>query len=221
MLVPGLMAVVGALVTGAISFVVLMGLTPIAPTDTIVTIATVVNGAFVLLLCVLIGREVLRMFRARRSGKAASRLHVRIVVLFSIVAALPALLVAIVAGVTLDLGLDRWFEIRTQTIVEFLDQRRQRLCQRERAQSAGIDPVDGLRSRPAAAALRSRPDRFRVPDDASRRGGARLLGAQILRTDGTPFLQADVDGREAAAGAADGRAAAGPRTAIRCSSRRA
>ncbi|MDE0923009.1 MAG: PAS domain-containing sensor histidine kinase, partial [Aurantimonas coralicida] len=118
MLVPGLIAVVGALITGAISFVVLMGLTPIAPTDTIVTIATIVNGAFVVLLCVLIGREVLRMVRARRQGRAASRLHVRIVALFSIVAALPALLVAIVAGVTLDLGLDRWFEIRTRTIVE-------------------------------------------------------------------------------------------------------
>jgi len=34
------------------------------------------------------------------------------------VAAFPAILVAIVAGITLDLGLDRWFEIRTKKIVE-------------------------------------------------------------------------------------------------------
>ncbi|WP_294645949.1 hypothetical protein, partial [uncultured Aureimonas sp.] len=52
MLVPGILAVIGALVTGAISFVVLMGLTPIAPTAAVVKTATVVNGVFVLLLCV-------------------------------------------------------------------------------------------------------------------------------------------------------------------------
>jgi len=65
MLVPGILAVLGALITGAVSFVVLMGLTPIAPTDAVVKICSAVNGLFVLLLCGLIGREVLRMVRAR------------------------------------------------------------------------------------------------------------------------------------------------------------
>jgi two-component system nitrogen regulation sensor histidine kinase NtrY len=37
--------------------------------------------------------------------------------MFSLVAALPAILVAIIASITLDIGLDRWFEIRTKTIV--------------------------------------------------------------------------------------------------------
>ncbi len=54
---------------------------------------------------------------ARRRGKAASRLHVRIVAMFSLVAALPAILVAVIASITLDIGLDRWFEIRTKTII--------------------------------------------------------------------------------------------------------
>ena len=56
------------------------------------------------------------MWRAS-AGKAASRLHVRIVAMFSVVAAIPAIIVAIFASVTLDIGLDRWFEIRTKTIV--------------------------------------------------------------------------------------------------------
>src|SRR5690606_3212502 len=51
-------------------------------------------------------------------GKAACRPHVRIVAMFSLVAAIPAILVAIVASITLDLGLDRWFEIRTRVIVQ-------------------------------------------------------------------------------------------------------
>ncbi|MEM7291365.1 MAG: PAS domain-containing sensor histidine kinase, partial [Pseudomonadota bacterium] len=56
--------------------------------------------------------------RSRRKERAASRLHVRIIGLFCLVAAFPAILVAIVAGITLDIGLDRWFEIRTKRIVE-------------------------------------------------------------------------------------------------------
>ena len=37
--------------------------------------------------------------------------------MFSLVAAIPAIMVAIVASITLDVGLDRWFEIRTKTII--------------------------------------------------------------------------------------------------------
>ncbi|MFZ0670487.1 MAG: PAS domain-containing sensor histidine kinase, partial [Pseudolabrys sp.] len=49
---------------------------------------------------------------------AAARLHVRIVGLFSVIAAVPAILVAIVASVTLDRGLDRLFSTRTRSAVE-------------------------------------------------------------------------------------------------------
>ena len=41
----------------------------------------------------------------------------RIVALFSLVAAVPAVVVAIVASITLNVGLDRWFEVRTKEIV--------------------------------------------------------------------------------------------------------
>ena len=47
--------------------------------------------------------------RERRAGAAAAGLHVRIVGLFSLVAVLPAILVAAVATVTLERGLDPWF----------------------------------------------------------------------------------------------------------------
>ncbi len=60
-------------------------------------------------LIYLIAREIFRLLRARMQGRAAARLHVRIVALFSIVAITPAILVAIFASITLDVGLDRWF----------------------------------------------------------------------------------------------------------------
>ena len=114
---PGIAAIVGALVTAGLSFAVLLGVTPLDPNyDT--TLALIgINLAFILLLVALIGREVHRIVMARRRGKAASRLHVRIVTLFSLVAAIPALMVAVIASVTLDIGLDRWFEIRTKVII--------------------------------------------------------------------------------------------------------
>lgn len=115
---PGILAAAGALLTAAVSFAVLLGLTPLAP-DASTTLALIgINAAFVLILIGLIAREAHRIYTARKGGKAASRLHVRIVAMFSLVAAIPAILVAIVASITLDLGLDRWFEIRTRVIVQ-------------------------------------------------------------------------------------------------------
>jgi len=56
--------------------------------------------------------------QARRRGRAAARLHVRIVALFAVIAAVPAILVALVASITLDRGLDRLFSTRTKAIIE-------------------------------------------------------------------------------------------------------
>lgn len=114
---PAVLAVTGALLTGAVSFAILTGLTPIRPDESVTLTLIGINAAFVVLLIVLIVREAGRVYLARRRGKAASRLHVRIVTLFSLVAAIPAMIVAIVASVTLDVGLDRWFELRTKTII--------------------------------------------------------------------------------------------------------
>jgi two-component system nitrogen regulation sensor histidine kinase NtrY len=76
-----------------------------------------VNTSTVLLLVGIIGREVWQVVQARRRGRAAARLHVQIVGLFSIIAAAPAILLAVVASVTLDRGLDRFFSPRTQAVI--------------------------------------------------------------------------------------------------------
>ena len=116
-LAPAILAVVGALLAGAISFVILTGLTRIRPDETVTLSLIVIDAGFILLLVALTGREIVGVLLARQTGKAASRLHIRIVAMFSLVAAIPAIMVAIVASVTLDIGLDRWFEERTKTIV--------------------------------------------------------------------------------------------------------
>lgn len=113
----GFIAAILALISASISFTVLMGFTSIEPNQEIIQIAMIVNGLLVSVLAGAIFWELAGILIARRHRRAASRLHVRVVALFSLVAAAPAILVAIVAGVTLDRGLDRWFDTRTKEIV--------------------------------------------------------------------------------------------------------
>ncbi len=114
----GPLAVGLALLSAFATFVVLADLTPISPTHYVVVTLLLANAATVLLLLGIIIREVWQVVQARRSGRAAARLHVRIVGLFSIIAAAPAIMVAIVASVTLDRGLDRLFSTRTRSAIE-------------------------------------------------------------------------------------------------------
>lgn len=114
---PGVVAIIASLISAAISFAILVGATPIIPDERTTLTLIAINAGFILLLVGLIGREIHRIVRARQREKAASRLHVRIVAMFALVAAIPAIMVAIVASITLDIGLDRWFEIRTKTII--------------------------------------------------------------------------------------------------------
>lgn len=107
-----------AMLSAAVTFLVLAGLTPIVPTHYVVVTLLLVNAATGALLLAVIGREVWQIMRARQSGRAGARLHIRIVGLFSVIAAVPAILVAIVASITLDRGLDNLFAARMRGAIE-------------------------------------------------------------------------------------------------------
>src|SRR6202012_692959 len=94
------------------------GLPPMEPTRQVVRTFLMINAATILLLVGIIVREVWQMVQARRRGRAAARLHVQIVSLFSIIAVLPAVLVAIVANVTIERGLDRLFSGPTREVIQ-------------------------------------------------------------------------------------------------------
>jgi two-component system nitrogen regulation sensor histidine kinase NtrY len=111
-------AIVLALVSAFLTFVVLTGLTNIEPTREVAVSFILMNGATILVLVGIILREVWQVMQARRRGRAAARLHVQIVSLFSIMAVLPAVLVAIVANVTIERGLDRLFSGPTREVIE-------------------------------------------------------------------------------------------------------
>jgi two-component system, NtrC family, nitrogen regulation sensor histidine kinase NtrY len=111
-------AVVLALLSAFLTFVVLTGLTPIEPRPLVVYSFILINAATILLLVGIIVREVWQVMQARRRGRAAARLHIQIVSLFSGIAVVPAVLVAIVANVTIDRGLDRLFSGPTREAIQ-------------------------------------------------------------------------------------------------------
>jgi two-component system, NtrC family, nitrogen regulation sensor histidine kinase NtrY len=114
----GAIAVGVALLSATATFLVLAGLTPIAPVHEVVVDLLLGNAITGLLLLAIIGREVWVVVQARRRGRAGSRLHVQIVGLFAVIAAVPTVLVSVVASTTLDRGLDRFFSTRTRAMIE-------------------------------------------------------------------------------------------------------
>ena len=101
-----------------VTFLVLANLTPILPTDGVVRALLWANAGTILFLIAVIAGEFWRVFQARRRGRAGSRLHIRIVALFSVIAAVPAILMAVVASITVDRGFDRLFSRQTQSLIE-------------------------------------------------------------------------------------------------------
>ena len=190
----GVGLVVCSIASATISFLILLGLTPIEPVGRVIVFLSVVNALFVVALGVFVGREVLALLRARRHGRVASRLHIRIVGLFGIVAALPAILVAIVAGITLDIGLDRIFETRTRTIVDSsVNVARSYINQSAfNARASTLSMASALNRQRRVYNL----DRYTFLDFARTQAQARgLLAAWVIEPEGTieKFESSDID----------------------------
>jgi two-component system nitrogen regulation sensor histidine kinase NtrY len=110
---------VGALLLGIGTFTLLSGGSPFGPTKPGQVVAMIlVNAAFLLLLAVSLTARLVRVWAERRRGSAGSRLHVRLVMLFSVVAVTPALLVGIFAAVFFNLGIQAWFGDRVRGTLE-------------------------------------------------------------------------------------------------------
>src|ERR1700712_4135644 len=75
-----------ALLSTFLTFVILSGLTRIQPTPPVVVSFLLLNTATILLLVGIVVRELWLVVQARRRGRAAARLHVQIVSLFSVIA---------------------------------------------------------------------------------------------------------------------------------------
>lgn len=114
----GFMLMVLGVVSGLATFAILTGLTPLKPTPESTTLLLILNGALLLVMALMVLGQLAILFVERSRGTAGAGLHLRLVSLFSLIAVLPAILVAVFATVTLNRGLDAWFSQRTRAIVD-------------------------------------------------------------------------------------------------------
>ena len=81
-----------------------------------VLVILAVNLLLIGSLAIVVARRVFSLFQRRTH--AGARLHLRFVTLFSLVALVPAVLIALVFGVLVNRGVDQWFSGNVQAAVE-------------------------------------------------------------------------------------------------------
>ncbi|MGY2049562.1 ATP-binding protein [Methylobacterium sp. JK268] len=192
---PGLL---GALVVGVAlalalaTFLILVGATAIAPTHDVVVALLLGNVALVLGLVVVIAWEARVFLRARRANARVARLHTRIVGLFSLIATLPTILLAVVASITLERGLSPWFSDRMRNVVlmsvDVADAYLTNQCQ-SLAREARILSDDLTRARPAFEVERAWFESFLT----ARASSLGLPIARIMRSADETVARANID----------------------------
>ncbi len=180
----GPLAVGAALLLAVATFVVFAGFTPVIPTPSVVLSIFCGNALIILILLVLIGLEARSLIAAGRARRAGARLHIRVVTLFTLVAAIPALVTAVVAAVSLERGLNPVFMKDIRGFINETTQAshlyRESQC-RSLLRDAALTAADLAQSAPL---LKS--DRGLLHQYLTSR--AQLLGfsvATIMRSDGT------------------------------------
>jgi two-component system, NtrC family, nitrogen regulation sensor histidine kinase NtrY len=93
----------------ATTFLLVTGLLNISLDERRVFFLVVGTSVVAAILLIVVIFDLVQLFNQWRRGLAGARLHVRIVGLFTLIAAVPAILIAIVASVTLERGLNPWF----------------------------------------------------------------------------------------------------------------
>jgi len=116
-----------ATIATAVALVVTMALSawllqrPAAPgsliSPTMIALLLVANLIPAIALMVLLSRR-LAMARAEKGGLGSGRLHTRLAALFSVIAAVPTVLVAIFASLLFQSGLEFWFSDRARSMLE-------------------------------------------------------------------------------------------------------
>ena len=106
-----------ALVSGLSTYLILTGLTPIVPRNDVVVWVLAVNAVFIVAMIAVLAWQARDLWAAWRAKVPGARLHIRIVALFSVIAALPSILLAVGATTTFSRTFDS-VSSRTRQIVE-------------------------------------------------------------------------------------------------------
>jgi two-component system nitrogen regulation sensor histidine kinase NtrY len=102
-----------ALASGFATYAAVTGVPPFGPGDVLFLLN--LNLVLVLVLGALVAKQLVQVWAQRRRGLAGSRLHVRLVVLFSLVAVTPTIIVSVFSFLFFTYGVESWFSERVRT----------------------------------------------------------------------------------------------------------
>ena len=85
--------------------------------NTALRLVMLADLVYVLTVAALVLQRVARSVAASRARSAGSRLHLRLTGVFALVALVPTVLVAVFAGLTVNVGLEGWFSDRVRAVV--------------------------------------------------------------------------------------------------------
>ncbi len=106
-----------ALISGGATYYVLTGSSAFGSDPDVVYWLLVLDLAILLLLVALVARRVVSLWLQARRQQAGARLHGQIVLVFGILASLPAILMTVFAGLFLSVGLQSWFNDKVATAI--------------------------------------------------------------------------------------------------------
>ena len=101
----------------ALTFAVMGPFSTAQPGGPALRLVLLADLLYLIVLTGLVVTRMARIFAARRNSAAGSRLHTRLVGVFATIALVPTVLVALFAGLTLNIGLEGWFSGQVQSVV--------------------------------------------------------------------------------------------------------
>ena len=108
---------VAALASGIATYLSLTGAPPFGPRPIVVLALLNLDLVLLLVLATLVVKRLVEVWAERRRGLAGSRLQVRLVVLFSLIAVLPTIIVAVFSYLFFSFGIESWFSDKVRTAI--------------------------------------------------------------------------------------------------------
>jgi len=112
---------VAALASSLATYAALTGWAPLRTDIKTMLILLNLDLVLFLILAAIVARGLVRVWMERRRGAVGSRLHTRLVLLFSLVAVTPTVIISISSAIFFSLGLEAWFSERVRTALNESD----------------------------------------------------------------------------------------------------
>ena len=99
------------------TYATITGSSPLGADTQTVLILLQIDLVLFLLLGLVVARSLVGLWIERRRGQVGSRLHMRLAMLFSLIALAPAIIVSVFSAVFFNFGMENWFNDRVKTAI--------------------------------------------------------------------------------------------------------